>query len=140
MTNAIIATYENGLLKPAEKLPLSEHQKVLVVVVPLTTETAYPRDPARLAKMRERTETWLSQQSPDATREPSAQAAQQRDDEFDAALAAIRARASHFDKAQIIADVEAAISEVRAMPDEERARLNRELTQMLAAQSADATS
>jgi predicted DNA-binding antitoxin AbrB/MazE fold protein len=34
MTITIEATYENGVLKPAEPLPLNEHEKVLVTVHP----------------------------------------------------------------------------------------------------------
>lgn len=124
MAKAIVATYENGVLKPAERLPLSEHERVLVVVVPLAP------DAARVARMREQVENWLSQQPADAVREPltlSPETEQRLDDEFDAALAAIRARASRVSEGQILADVESAIAEVRSMSDEERAHLDAEL-------------
>ncbi len=143
MATAIIATYENGLLKPSEKLPLREHAQVLVVVVPLSPPIEYAPDATRVAKMREQAETWLSQQPAGLVREPvalSSETAQHLDDEFDAALAAIRARASRFNEKQIIADIEAAIAEVRAMPDDERARLAAELDQVLATIAADAIS
>ena len=34
MTITVEATYENGVLKPAEPLPLKDHQKVRVTVEP----------------------------------------------------------------------------------------------------------
>ena len=34
MTMTIEAVYENGVLKPSEPLPLKEHQKVQVTIVP----------------------------------------------------------------------------------------------------------
>lgn len=141
MATAIIATYENGLLKPSEKLPLREHDQVLVVVVPLTPQVEYAPDATRVAKMREQAEAWLSQQPSDAVREPltlSSETEQRLDNEFNAALTAIRARASRFNEKQILADVEAAIAEVRAMPADERARLDDELDQVLATIAADA--
>lgn len=141
MAKAIVATYENGILKPTERLPLDEHQRVLVVVVPLTSGMEYKPDAARVARMREQVEVWLSQQATDAVREPLAlvpETEQHLDDEFDAALAAIRARASRFSEEQIIADVLAAIAEVRSISDEERARLDAELNPVLAAIVANA--
>ncbi len=143
MATAIVATYENGLLKPSKKLPLREHDQVLVVVMPLTPEVEYAPDTNRVAKMREQAEAWLSRQPSNAVREPVTRAPeteQHLDDEFDAALAAIRARARRFDEKQIFADIEAAIAEVRAMTDKERARLDTELNKVLAAIATDAIS
>lgn len=143
MATAIIATYENGILKPSEKLPLNEHDQVLVVVVPLTRQSEYAPDAARVATVREQAQTWLNQQPSNAVREPVTRAPeteQRLNDEFDAALAAIRARARHFDENRILADVEAAIAEVRAMTDAERARLDTELDQVLATIATDAIS
>ena len=37
MTITVDATYEDGVLKPAQPLPLSEHEKVRVTVEPQTT-------------------------------------------------------------------------------------------------------
>ena len=37
MTITVEATYENGVLKPAEPLPLQEHEQVRVTVHPGTT-------------------------------------------------------------------------------------------------------
>ncbi|HKB01788.1 MAG TPA: antitoxin family protein [Gemmataceae bacterium] len=36
MTLTVEATYENGVLKPTEPLPLKEHQKVQVTIQPTT--------------------------------------------------------------------------------------------------------
>jgi predicted DNA-binding antitoxin AbrB/MazE fold protein len=43
MTLTIQATYENGVLKPAEPLPLQEHEQVQVIVVrkPRLAEQTY---------------------------------------------------------------------------------------------------
>ncbi len=143
MATAIIATFENGLLRPSEKLALREHDQVLVVVLPLTPQTEYAPDAARVAAIREQAETWLNQQSSDAVREPvtlTPATERRRDDEFDAALAAIRARARRFDERQILADIEMAISEVRSLSENERAQLDAELDHTLAAIAANAHS
>jgi predicted DNA-binding antitoxin AbrB/MazE fold protein len=39
MAITVDATYENGVLKPAEPLPLEEHDKVRVTIEPATTWT-----------------------------------------------------------------------------------------------------
>jgi len=143
MATATLATFENGLLRPSEKLALREHDQVLVVVVPLTSQTEYAPDAARGAAMREQAETWLNQQSPNAVREPLtlAPATERRlNDEFDATLAAIRARARRFDEKQILADIETAIAEVRSLSEDERAQLDAELNHTLAAFAAGARS
>lgn len=44
MSITINATYEDGVLKPAQPLPLSEHAQVLVTVEQ-QLEAALPRDP-----------------------------------------------------------------------------------------------
>ncbi len=142
MANAVLATYENGTLKPSEKLPLNEHQQVLVVVVPLTPEAAYEPDLARVAKLHEQAETWLRKQPSDAVREPRAlsQTTQRSlDSEFDAALAAIRLRSSRFNTEQILADINNAVSQVRTLSKHERARLDAEVEQKIVAIAADAT-
>jgi predicted DNA-binding antitoxin AbrB/MazE fold protein len=43
MSLTVEAIYENGVLKPAEPLPLAEHEKVTVTIIPavsLATQTA----------------------------------------------------------------------------------------------------
>jgi predicted DNA-binding antitoxin AbrB/MazE fold protein len=42
------ATYENGVLKPAEPLPLKEHEKVRVIVESVKEPAASPPDEAEL--------------------------------------------------------------------------------------------
>ena len=141
MANALIATYENGFLRPSEKLPLDENEQVLVIVVPLVTKPEEQPDHGRIKTMREEAETWLKQQPVDSLREPAAipsKTEQHLDNQFDASLAAIRDRASRFSQDQIIADVEAAIAQVRAMSPEERTQLETELDQVLATVAADA--
>jgi hypothetical protein len=140
MANAVIATYEDGLLKPSEKLPLSEHQQVLVVVLSLSPEVELNPDPVHVANLREQAETWLSQQPLNTAREPSAispTTEQRLDLEFNAALTAIRRRAERFDEQRIIADVEKAAAEVHELSDAERARLDQELDDVLATIAAN---
>jgi predicted DNA-binding antitoxin AbrB/MazE fold protein len=47
MELSIEATYENGVLKPVQPLPLAEHERVRVVV---QTETSWARRTAGLMK------------------------------------------------------------------------------------------
>lgn len=141
MQRVITATYQNGVLKPAQELPLRDQQQVLVIVLPLR-QTGLPAKPnsERVAAMREQAATWLSQQSPDAVRPPlplTQTQEQALDDSFEAALAEIRARASQFSPEEIIADVEAALAEVRTLSPDERARLDAELDTVLADWAAD---
>ncbi len=141
MKRAITAIYEGGVLKPSEKLPLEEQQEVLVIVVPLPRkEQLLTDEQARLAQLRERTEAWLAEQPTDAVRPPlSLPKARSRelDDAFDAALTAIRARAAQFSKAEIAADVDAALAETDALSANDRARLDAELEAIFAEIAAD---
>lgn len=136
MHRVVTATYQNGVLKPAQELPLRDQQQVLIIVLP-PPRTRPPAKPnlERVAAMREQANLWLSQQSPDAVRPPLRlkQAQEQAlDDNFEAALAEIRARASQFSTEEIVADVEAALTEVRTLSPDERARLDAELDAVLA--------
>lgn len=136
MRRMVTATYQNGVLKPAQELPLRDQQQVLVIVLPLR-RTSLPVKPnlERVAAMREQADRWLSQQPPDAVRPPlrMEQAQEQAlDDSFEAALAEIRARASQFSPEEIVADVEAVLAEVRALSSDERARLDAEVDAVLA--------
>lgn len=136
MHRVVTATYQNGVLKPAQELPLRDQQQVLIIVLP-PPRTRPPAKPnlERVAAVREQANLWLSQQSPDAVRPPLRlkQAQEQAlDDNFEAALAEIRARASQFSTEEIVADVEAALTEVRTLSPDERARLDAELDAVLA--------
>jgi predicted DNA-binding antitoxin AbrB/MazE fold protein len=141
MKRAITAIYEGGVLKPSEKLPLEEQQEVLVIVVPLPKkEQLLTDEQAQLAQLREQTEAWLAKQPTDAVRSPlSLPQARSRelDDAFDAALAAIRARAAQFSEAEIAADVDAALAETHALSIDDRARLDAELEAIFAEIAAD---
>jgi predicted DNA-binding antitoxin AbrB/MazE fold protein len=141
MKRAITAIYEEGVLKPSEKLPLEEQQEVLVIVVPLPrNEQLLTDEQARLAQMREQTEAWLAKQPTDAVRPPlSLPQARSRelDDAFDVALTTIRARAAQFSEAEIAADVDAALAETRALSVDDRARLDAELKAIFAEIAAD---
>jgi predicted DNA-binding antitoxin AbrB/MazE fold protein len=46
MAIVVEATYEDGVLKPAEPLPLEEHQQVRVLVYPAGGQAAMPSDDA----------------------------------------------------------------------------------------------
>jgi len=142
MSRAIKAIYENGILKPSEKLPLDDQAEVLVIVVPLRRKArAAESDPTRLAQMRKQVDAWLKAQPPDAVRPPlSLSPAQEQalEGDFEAALAAIRARASQFSELEIAADVDAALDEVRTLSPEDRARLEAEIDAIFAEIAADA--
>ena len=141
MHRVVTATYQNGVLKPAQELPLRDQQQVLIVILP-SPQARPPAEPnlERVAAMREQANQWLSQQSPDAIRPPLrlTQAQEQAlDDGFEAALAKIRARASQFSTEEIAADVETALADVRTLSPEERARLDAELDLVLAEWAGD---
>jgi predicted DNA-binding antitoxin AbrB/MazE fold protein len=141
MHRVVTATYQNGVLKPAQELPLHDQQQVLIIILP-SPQTRPPAEPnlERVATLREQANQWLSQQSPDAVRPPLhlEQAQEQAlDDSFEAALAEIRARASQFSAEEIVADVEAALAEVRTLSPDDRARLDAELNAVLAEWAAD---
>lgn len=141
MRRVVTATYQNGVLKPAQELPLRDQQQVLIIVLP-SPETRPPAKPnlERVAAMREQANQWLSQQPADAARLPLRlkQAQEQAlDDNFEAALDEIRARASQFSTEEIVADVEAALAEARTLSSDERAWLDAELDAMLAEWTAD---
>jgi predicted DNA-binding antitoxin AbrB/MazE fold protein len=136
MKRVIAATYEDGALKLSEKLPLEDKQEVLVIVVPLTRKEQLSADEqARATRMKEQAEAWLARQPADGVRPPLSlpeSRTQELDKAFDAALAAIRARAEQFPAAEIAADVDAALAESRALSADDRARLEAELDAILA--------
>jgi len=141
MRRVVTATYQNGVLKPAQELPLQDQQQVLIVIL-ASPQTRLPVKPnlERVATLREQANQWLGQQFPHAVRPPLrlSQAQEQAlDNGFEAALAEIRARASQFSTEEIIADVEAALAEVRTLSPDERAQLDAELDTVLAEWSAD---
>lgn len=141
MRRVVTATYHNGVLKPAQKLPLPDQQQVLIIVLPLPQDVLYTKpDRERVAIMREPADAWLRQQPADTVRPPLRlkQAKEQTlDSDFAATLAAIRARASRFSAEEIVADVEAALAEVQTLSPEERTRLDAELDAALAEWAAD---
>jgi hypothetical protein len=136
-------TYQDGVLKSPEALPLEERQQVLVLLLPLPTKARPPQmaDPQRMAVLREKAAAWLSQQPADALRPPLALTEMQArglDEGFDTALMEIRQRASQFDARQIAADVNQALAEVRALSAPEHARLQAELDAFLTDWAANA--
>lgn len=141
MPRVVTAVYENGLLKPLQHLPLQEHQRVLVIVLPLDVDRErVSYSPERVAEMEAQVEAWLRRQPADALREPlplSHAVRQALDQASDEALAAIRRHAAAFDDDEIAADVEAALAEVRAVPRAERQRLEAEVQALLDEIAAD---
>ncbi|MFQ5813918.1 MAG: antitoxin family protein [Anaerolineae bacterium] len=110
------ARYQNGTLKPIGTLPLKENQRVRIVVLPQLEETDEV-DEARLAEMHRRTDEWLAQQPPDAVRPaPRLSTEEQRafEAEFDEILREMRAPNAAFSEEEVMADVAAALAEVRA--------------------------
>jgi predicted DNA-binding antitoxin AbrB/MazE fold protein len=136
MKRAITATYEDGALKLSEKLPLEDHQEVLVIVVPLSREEQLSADEQeRATRLKQRAEVWLARQPANSVRPPLSlpeSCSQELDKAFDMALAAIRARAEQFSTAEIAADVDAALVESHALSADDRARLEAELDAILA--------
>jgi predicted DNA-binding antitoxin AbrB/MazE fold protein len=141
MTRVVTAVYEDGLLKPLQRLPLQEHQRVVVFVLPLDTERErVSYSPEWIAEMEAQVEAWLRRQPADVLREPlplSSAVRQAMNQAFDEALAAIRSHAVAFDDDEIAADVEAALAEVRAAPTAERRRLEAEVQALLDEIAAD---
>ncbi len=132
MRQMTTATYQDGVLKPDRALAIADRQQVLVIVLPLPP--ARP-DPARVARMEQQAALWLSRQPVGALRPPLERAAA-GDNGSQSALADIRARAGQWSEAEILADVEAALSEVEMLSPDERARLDDELSAALAGWSA----
>ncbi len=136
MSTAIWAVYEDGVLKPKEKLPLDERAEVLILILPVGETPIKAPDADRVAALQKEVATWLAQQPADAVREPiAAHPSVERD--FERALAAIRKRASKYSLAQIQADVEAAIAESRDLSPQEQQALDAELAQLLAQWAVD---
>ena len=135
MKRVITATYEGGVLKLSEKLPLEDHQEVLVIVVPLPQKEQLSADEeARAARMKQQAEAWLARQPADGVRPPLSlpeSRSRELDEAFDATLAAIRARAAQFPAAEIAADVNAALAGSRALSADDRACLEAELDAIL---------
>jgi predicted DNA-binding antitoxin AbrB/MazE fold protein len=135
MRRVVMATYDKGLLKPAEDLPLADRQRVLLVVVSLPETNSGASDAERLETMETRVATWLAEQPLDAVRtplRPSPQRDRQLDARFDAALAAVRKRSAGADPDRIAADIAAALAEARAAPAGLDAELEKALEEWLA--------
>lgn len=134
MHQIVSATYQEGVLKLAHRLSLAEQQRVMVIVLPLPAATAQS-DPARLARLKEQTATWLSQQPSDAIKPPlSLQPDEQQalDNDFDAVLREIHARSSRLTEAEIAADVETALIEVWTLAPDAAPEVKAELSAILA--------
>ena len=128
---AVRAVYDKGILRPKRLLPLEDQEEVLILVIPLREKEQVAPDPHRLTVLRERVETWLAQQPPDAVR-PSLYSPEAPDRAFDQVLAAIRARASRFSDEEIATDVRAALAEARCLSPKEQAELDTEVDSLLA--------
>ena len=131
MSTAIRAIYEDGVLKPKEKLALDDHAEVIILILPVEKHPDQQPDADRVAALRQQVDTWLVQQPADAVRGPLPAPIHVEQD-FEHALAAIRERAGKYSLAQIQADVETAIAEARELSLEERQQLDVELEQLLA--------
>jgi UDP-N-acetylglucosamine:LPS N-acetylglucosamine transferase len=82
----------------------------------------------------------MSQQPADAIRPPARleQAREQNlDKDFEAALAAIRARANQLSSEEIATDISQALAEIHLIPPDEQARLKAELDALLTEWAAD---
>jgi predicted DNA-binding antitoxin AbrB/MazE fold protein len=142
MRQVIPATYQDGILKLSQKLPLSDQQQVLIIVLPLPqVDSSDEFQPERVAAMQEQARNWLSQQPSTAVRPPlrlTPARKQDLEDSFETALADIRARAGLFSAEEVLADIEAALDEARTLPADVRDRLDAELDAALAEWATDA--
>jgi len=68
LATPVRAIYENGLLRPLQSLPLSEHQEVVIFV----TAEERPRavGEKRLREMHAQADAWLARQPVGAVRQP----------------------------------------------------------------------
>lgn len=141
MYQVIKAIYQDGVLKPAETLSLENQQQVLVLVLPLSPNLPLPEpDLERVAVLRERATTWLTEQPSNAVRPPLrlSEAQQLRLDKgFEAALGAIRARTSQISPDEIAADIKQALAETRTLSLEEQVHLEAKLDAFLAEWAAN---
>src|SRR5215212_9683864 len=117
MPQVITATYENGVLKPAQALPFHDRQEVLLVIVPVAapTPTRQP-DSAHVAAMQRQVDAWLKRQPAEAIRPPLPEKEQTLlTQEVTALVSEIRTMmvaTPTVDEAQLLADIEAALAEV----------------------------
>jgi predicted DNA-binding antitoxin AbrB/MazE fold protein len=137
MYKVIRATYQDGVLRPVEDLPLEEQQQVVVVIIlPARSDTSQAQpSPERVKIVKEQTATWLRQQPDKAVRPPASlkPAQEQRvDQDIEDTLRVIRAKAGQLSSEEIAADVSQALVEAQMISAEELARLEAELDTILA--------
>jgi predicted DNA-binding antitoxin AbrB/MazE fold protein len=136
MYKVVKATYQDGVLRPVEDLQLEEQQQVVVIILPVRSDTSQAQpDPERVAIIKERTATWLRQQPAKAIRPPASLEPTQEqhvDQDVEDILRAIRAKASQLSSEEIAADVSQALVEAQMISAEEQARLEAELNTILA--------
>jgi hypothetical protein len=136
MYNVVKMVYQDGVLRSPEALPFKDRQEVLVLVLPLQTETTQSAaNPKRAAQLREQAAIWLAQQPADAVRPPLATAEEddrRLDDHFETSLAAIRRHAGRFDQREIEADIRLALAESRTLTAAEQRGLDVEVEAFLA--------
>jgi predicted DNA-binding antitoxin AbrB/MazE fold protein len=135
MYQVLKATYQDGVLKPAEDLPLEEQQQVVVIVLPVRSEISPTKsDPERVTTIKEQAATWLTQQPADAVRPPAGlePAQEQRmDEDIEKILASIRAKAGQLSAKEIAVDIGQALAEIQMIPADEQTRLEAELDALL---------
>ena len=134
MHQVITATYENGVLRPEQALPLHNQQQVVLIVLPVSSPAAAQQpDPARVATMQKQVEAWLNIQPDGVIRPPLPEIDQTTlTQELTAALSQIRTATGEIDEAQLLAEIETALAEVQALSPAKAAALDAELTTILA--------
>ena len=136
MYKVIRATYQDGVLRPVEDLPLEEQQQVVVIILPARSDMSQAQpSPERVAIIKEQTATWLRQQPGKAVRPPaSLKPAEEQhvDQDIEDTLRAIRAKAGQLSSEEIAADVSQALVEAQMISAEELVRLEAELDTILA--------
>jgi predicted DNA-binding antitoxin AbrB/MazE fold protein len=136
MYKVVKAIYQDGVLKPVEDLSLEEQQQVVVIILPVRSETSQAQPASeRITIIKEQTATWLRQQPAKAIRPPASlkpAREQHVDQDIEDTLKAIRTKASQLSPKEIAADISQALVEAEMISAEEQARLETELDTILA--------
>jgi predicted DNA-binding antitoxin AbrB/MazE fold protein len=135
MVQVTKATYQDGVLKPAESLSLVDQQQVVIVIVPLQQDESLSQSKSsQAAILKDQARVWLSQQADDAVRPPTALEPNQEQTiiaDAKSLLEEIRSQASRMTPSEIAADISQALTEARLLPADEQDYLEAELNALL---------
>lgn len=135
MYQVVKATYQDGVLKPVKDLSLEDEQQVVIIVLPVRSETSQAQpDLERVAIIKEQAAAWLIQQPTEAVHPPASLESNQEqrmDEDIESILASIRAKANQLSSEEIAGDIGQALVEAQMIPADEQARLEAELDALL---------